>query len=52
MNGGLATSIAQGQAQRDDGVDDQDKEQRPLPEVDYHGGPLSEVFGPQSSVEQ
>ena len=52
MNGGLATSIAQEQAQRDVGVDDQDKGQRPLPEVDYHGEPLSEVFGPPESVEQ
>ena len=52
MNAGLANSIAQGQAQRDVGVDDRDEQQRPSTEVDYHGGPLSEVFGPPESEEQ
>ena len=52
MNGGLAKSIAQGQAQRDVSLDDQEEGQRPSTEVDYHGGPLSEVFGRPESVEQ
>ena len=51
VNGGLSNSIAQGQAQRDVGVDDQDEGQRSSTEVEYHGGPLSEVFGPPESVE-
>ena len=49
VNGGLANSIAQGQAQRDAGVDDQEEGQRPLTEVDCHGGPLSKVVGPPKS---
>ena len=52
MNGGLANSVAQGQAQRDVGVDDQEEVQRPSTEVDCHRGPLSEVFGPPKSEEQ
>ena len=52
VNGGLSNSIAQGQAQRDVGVDDQEEGQRPSTEVEYYGGPLSEVFGPPESVEQ
>ena len=52
VTGGLSKSIAQGQAQRDVGVDDQEEGQRPSTEVEYHGGPLSEVFGPPKSVEQ
>ena len=52
MNAGLANNIAQGQAQRDLGVDDRKEQQRPSTEVDYHGGPLSEVFGPPESEEQ
>ena len=52
MNAGLANNIAQGQVQRDVGVDDREKQQRPSTEVDYHGGPLSEVFGPPESEEQ
>ena len=52
MNGGLANSIVQGQAQRDVGVDDQEEGQRPSTEVDYQDGSLSEVFGPLESVEQ
>ena len=52
VNGGLSYSIAQGQAQRYVGVDDQEERQRPSTEVEYHGGPLSEVFGPPESVEQ
>ena len=46
VNGGQSNSIAQGQAQRDVGVDDQEEGQRPSTEVEYHGGPLFEVFGP------
>ena len=52
MNAGLANNIAQGQAQRDVGVEDREEQQRPSTEVDYHGGPLSEVFGPPESEEQ
>ena len=52
MNGGLANSIAQGQAQRDVGVDDQEEGRRPSTEVNCHGGPLSKVFGPPESEEQ
>ena len=52
VNGGLSNSIAQGQTQWDVGVDDRDEEQRPSTEVDYHGEPLSEVFGPPESEEQ
>ena len=52
MNARLSNNIAQGQAQRDDDVDDQEEKQRPLTEVDHHGGPLSEVFGPPESEEQ
>ena len=52
VNGGLSNGIAQGQAQRDVGVDDQEERQRPSTEVEYHGGPLYEVFGPPESVEQ
>ena len=32
-------------------MDDRAEQQRPLTEVDYHGRPLSEVFGPLESVE-
>ena len=52
VNGGLSNSIAQGQGQRDVGVDDQEEGQRPSTEVEYHGEPLSEVFRPPESVEQ
>ena len=52
VNGGLENSIAQGQAQRDVGADDQEEGQKPSAEVDCHGGPLSEVFGPPESEEQ
>ena len=52
VNGGLSNSIAQGQAQRDVDVNDQEEGQRPSMEVEYHSGPLSEVFGPPESVEQ
>ena len=52
MNAGLANNIAQGQAQRDVGVEDREEQQRSSTEVDYHGGPRSEVFGPPESVEQ
>ena len=51
MNAGLANNIAQGQAQRDVGLDDRAEQQRPSTEVDYHGRPISEVFGPPESVE-
>ena len=33
-------------------MDDREEQQRPLTEVDYHGGPLSEVFRPPKSEEQ
>ena len=33
-------------------MDDQEERQRPSTEVEYHGGPLSELFGPPESVEQ
>ena len=33
-------------------MDDQEEGQRPSTEVEYHGGPISEVFGPLESVEQ
>ena len=46
VNGGLANSIARGQAQRDVGVDDQEGGQRPSTEVDGHDGPVSEVSRP------
>ena len=52
MNAGLANNIAQGQAQRDVDVDDREEQQRLSTEVDYHGGPLFEVFGPPESEEQ
>ena len=52
VNGGLSNSIGQGQAQRDVGVDEQEEGQRPSTEVEYHGGPHSEVFDPPESVEQ
>ena len=51
MNAGLVNNIAQGQARRDVGVDDRAEQQRPSTEVDYHGRPLFEVFGPPESVE-
>ena len=46
MNAGLANNIAQGQAQWDVGVDDRAEQQRPTTEIDCHGGPVPEVFGP------
>ena len=52
MNIGLANNIAQGQAQRNVGVDDREEQQRPSTKVDSYGGPLSEVFGPPKSEEQ
>ena len=51
VNAGLANNIAQGQAQRDVDVDDRAEQQLPSTEVDYHGGPLPDVFGPPESVE-
>ena len=51
VNAGLANNIAQGHAQQDVGVGDQAEQQRPSTEVDYHGRPLSEMFGPPGSVE-
>ena len=33
-------------------MDDQEEQQRPLTEVDYHDRPLSEAFGPPESEEQ
>ena len=32
-------------------MDDREEQQRPSTEVDYHGGPLSGVFGPPESEE-
>ena len=45
MNAGLANNIAQGQAQRDVGVDDRPEQQRPTTEIDCHGGPVPDVSG-------
>ena len=42
---GLSNNIAQGQAQRDVGVDDRAEQQRPTTEIDCHGGPVPEVSG-------
>ena len=50
MNAGLANNIAQGQAQRDVGVDDRAKQQRPSTEIDCHGGPVPEVSGPPEAI--
>ena len=46
MNTRLANNIAQGQAQRDVGVDDRAEQQRPTTELDCRGGPVPEVSGP------
>ena len=46
VNAGLANNIAQGQAQRDVGVDDRTEQQRPATEIDCYGGPVPEVSGP------
>ena len=45
MNAGLANNIAQGQAQRDVGVDDRAEQQRPTTEIDRRGGPVPKVSG-------
>ena len=50
MNAGLANNIAQGQAQRDVGVDDREEQQRPTMEIDCHGGPVPEVSGPPEAT--
>ena len=50
MNAGLANNIAQGQAQRDVGVDDRAEQQRPTMEMDCHGGPVPEVSGPSEAT--
>ena len=50
VNGGLANNIAQGQAQRDDGVDDRAEQQRPTTEIDCYGGPVPEVSGPPEAT--
>ena len=50
MNAGLANNIAQGQAQRDVGVDDRAEQQRPTTEIDCHGGPVPEVSGPPEAT--
>ena len=50
VNAGLANNIAQGQAQRDVGVDDRAKQQRPTTEIDCHGGPIPEVSGPPEAT--
>ena len=51
VNAGLTNNIVQGQDQRDVGVGDRAEQQRPSTELDYHGRPLYEVFGPPESVE-
>ena len=33
-------------------MDDEEEGQRPSAELQYHGRPLSEVFGPPESLEQ
>ena len=50
MNARLANNIAQGQAQRDVGVDDRAEQQRPTTEIDCHGGPVPEVSGPPEAT--
>ena len=50
VNAGLANNIAQGQAQRYVGVDDRAEQQRPTTEIDCHGGPVPEVFGPPDAT--
>ena len=50
VNAGLANNIAQGQAQRDVGVDDRAEQQRPTTEIDCHGGPVPEVSGPPEAT--
>ena len=50
MNAGLANNIAQGQAQRDVGVDDRAAQERPTTEIDCHGGPVPEVSGPPEAT--
>ena len=50
MNAELANNIAQGQAQRDVGVDDRAVQQRPTTEIDYHGGSVPEVSGPPEAT--
>ena len=52
MNAGLANNIAQGQAQRDVGVDDRAEQQRLTAEIDCHGGPVPEVSGPPEATAQ
>ena len=50
VNAGLANNLAQGQAQRDVGVDDRAEQQRPTTEIDCHGGPVPEVSGPPEAI--
>ena len=50
MNTGLAHNIAQGQAQRDVGVDDRAEQQRSTTEIVCHGGPVPEVSGPPEAT--
>ena len=50
VNAGLANNIAQGQAQRDVGVDDRAEQQRPTTEIDCHGGPVPELSGPPEAT--
>ena len=52
VNAGLANNIAQGQAQRDVGVDDRAEQQRPTTEIDCHDGPVPEVSGPPEETVQ
>ena len=50
VNAGLANNIAQGQAQRDVGVDDRAEQQRPTTEIGCHGGTVPEVSGPPEAT--
>ena len=50
VNTGLANNIAQGQAQRDVGVDDRAEQQWPTTKIDCHGGPVPEVSGPPEAT--
>ena len=50
VNARLANNFAQGQAQRDVGVDDRAEQQRPTTETDCHGGPVPELSGPPEAT--
>ena len=50
MNAGPAKNIAHERAQRDVGVDDRTKQQRPTTEIDCHGGSVPEVSEPPEAT--